>query len=427
MTIMTITVYAELASEVSKKLNRMAKKAAAYEIPFSYTVGEEHPHTVNVLALRDCQIGSSPTTVQEKVNSYVVAAVDIEVECDSFIKGNGWTVCAKVEHGENGNIVTSFGDCEIKPEWYTLPPKCDHCHTNRFRSVTYICKHDDGSIRQVGRKCLKDYTGINPAAAAMWAEVRDIVEQGMNCTRNERESGIHIPMYSVVNILAHACDVVNEFGYRKSDEPNSTRAAVTELVLSCKQPSADGMKKAVLVRDWLVNLNQIAHDEDAAISAAWEKANETNEDQDKRAAWNLERNRIGGAERNCIPLALSGYAKQSHIGRLSYMPLAYERYLEHKAREERRQEAGARSQHIGDVKQRITIEAETVSLLLSWDGDYGTTWLYKFVDSSGNIYIWYASHKCDMVDGAKIKATVKAHNERDGVKQTIVTRCKVLA
>ena len=38
-------------------------------------------------------------------------------------------------------------------------------------------------------------------------------------------------------------------------------------------------------------------------------------------------------ERNGSSLALSGYAKAKHFGRLAYMPLAYKRYLEHKARD----------------------------------------------------------------------------------------------
>ena len=41
-------------------------------------------------------------------------------------------------------------------------------------------------------------------------------------------------------------------------------------------------------------------DKDAAISAAWK------EDEDKRAYWKLERDRIGTLERNCITLAPGG-------------------------------------------------------------------------------------------------------------------------
>ena len=71
------------------------------------------------------------------------------------------------------------------------------------------------------------------------------------------------------------------------------------------------------------------------------------------------------------------------------------------------------------------VEVADMSLLTSWEGDWGYTYLYKIIDTAGNVLIWYAS-RC--IDAAKkIKATIKDHSERDGVKQTIVTRCSVVA
>lgn len=382
---MTFTVYAELAQEVSKKLDRLAKKADAYGIQFSYSTGEEHPQTVHVR-----EVDPVTQTVQT-VGTYTVAAVDFEVECDGLIRANGWTVRAKVEHGDKGNIVTAFGRYPVKPEWYMAPPHCDHCQTNRFRSVTFFVEHEDGSVRQVGRTCLKDYTGISPATAAMWAEVQDIADRGVDCTRDEWEEYRPTPMHEVLSILAHAADVVREFGYRKSDEQNSTRERVTIRVLSGEQPSEAGLAEAREVIDWLTAM-------------------------DPDAASNLER--------NCITLALSGYAKRSHIGMLAYMPVDHRRRIERQAQQEA---AVALSEYVGEVGQRITLKAATVALLASWDGYYGTTWLYKFVDERGNVFIWRSSRPFTAEDGATIRATVVDHNERDGVKQTIVNRCCVAA
>ena len=382
---MTFTVYAELAEEVSKKLDRLAKKADAYGIQFFYSTGEEHPQQVAVR-----EVDPVTQTVQT-VSTYTVAAVDFEVECDGLIRANGWTVRAKVEHGDKGNIVTAFGGCKAKPEWYTAPPHCDHCQTNRYRSVTFFVEHEDGSMRQVGRPCLKDYTGISPATAAMWAEVQDLVDCGMDCTRDEWEGRSVTPMYDVLGILAHAADVVREFGYRKSSEPGSTREKVTARVLGHEQPSELGLAEAHEVIEWLTTM-----DPDAASDL----------------------------EHNCITLALSGYAKLSHIGMLAYMPVGHRRRIERQAQQEA---AVARSEYVGEIGQRITLKAVTVALLSSWDGYYGTTWLYKFVDESGNVYIWFASRPCTAEDGATIRATVKEHSVRDGVKQTVVTRCCVAA
>ena len=382
---MTFTVYAEQAQEVSKKLDRLAKKADAYGIQFFYSTSEEHPQKVAVR-----EVDPVTQTVQT-VSTYTVAAVDFEVECDGLIRANGWTVRAKVEHGDKGNIVTAFGSHPVKPEWYTASPHCDHCQTNRYRSVTFFVEHEDGSVRQVGRTCLKDYTGISPATAAMWAEVQDLLLNGMDCTREQWEARCPAPLYEVLEILAHAADAVREFGYRKSAEPGSTRELVTARVLSGEQPSEAGLAEAREVVGWLSEM-----DPDEASDL----------------------------EHNCIALARLGYAKLSHIGMLAYMPVGHRRKIERQAQQEA---AVARSEYVGEVGQRITLKAATVALLSSWDGYYGTTWLYKFVDESGNVYIWFASRPCTAEDGATIRATVKEHSVRDGVKQTVVTRCCVAA
>ena len=59
--------------------------------------------------------------------------------------------------------------------------------------------------------------------------------------------------------------------------------------------------------------------------------------------------------------------------------------------------------------------------------DFGTTYLYKFADEAGNVFIWYASRPIELQERMTLKATIKAHNERNGVKQTVLTRCKVVA
>ncbi len=387
---MTFTVYAASAEEVKKRLDRIAVKAARYSVPFTYTVGEEHPATMNVYAI------DHVNSVQYVTEHHTVAAVDFNVDCEEFIKANGWTIRAKVEHGDKGNIVTALGSKPAEPVWFKAPAHCDHCKTNRFRKVTYFVEHESGEIRQVGRACLHDYTGISPATAAMWAEVRDLIGDGLDCSIGEWGGRAYEEMYPVPLILAHAYDVIQAYGYRKSDERGSTREEVKGRVLHQAKPSAEALEQAERINAWLIGLD-------------------------------LTDNSLYDLERNCNSLALSGYAKAKHFGYLAYMPVAYERYLERKAREEKRKAerlTETASEHVGAVGQRITFTAATAKLLTSWEGTYGTTYLYKFTDEQGNVFIWYASRGIETHDGMTLKATVKDHNERDGVKQTVVTRCK---
>lgn len=427
------TVYASRAEEVQKRLDRLAKKAAGFSIPFSYTVSDEHPETVRVRG-----VDRVNQTIQ-KLSTYTVAAVDFDVECNDLIKANGWTIRARVEHGQNGNIVMGFGDKPVDPRWYTAPANCDHCKTNRFRSVTFFCENEAGEIRQVGRTCLKDYTGISPATAAMWAEVKDLLDEDMDCTYGEWETLRGGRMYGLDAVLAHAFDAISEFGYRKSECAGSTRDEVTKRVLEEQEPTAAGMEKAAKIREWLVGLDRVVKQEDEDRGRAWEAGKAlaladgyTEEEFNNGESWqyvSYPTSEVSDLERNCIPLALSGFAAVKHFGRLAYMPLAYERYKERKAREAQREAeraaAAASSDFVGTVGQRITIPAATAKLVTSWDGYYGTTFLYRFTDEAGNVYVWKSSKCVEIKDGMTVKGSVKEHSEYKGVKQTVITRCAV--
>lgn len=132
-------------------------------------------------------------------------------------------------------------------------------------------------------------------------------------------------------------------------------------------------------------------------------------------------------ERNCSVFAKGEYVTAKQVGRLAYMPLAYEHYMERKVREEQRANMENTSAYVGEVGTRLTLDLTAAVLLASWYNDFGTTYLYKFVDEAGNVFIWYASRPIELQERMTLKATIKAHNERNGVKQTVLTRCKVVA
>ena len=84
------------------------------------------------------------------------------------------------------------------------------------------------------------------------------------------------------------------------------------------------------------------------------------------------------------------------------------------------QDAG--SQHIGTAGKR-----EVFTLTINWvkyfEGAFGATYIHGLKDAAGNVVI-YKGSKCLGEKGATltVKATVKEHGERDGVKQTIISR-----
>ena len=436
---MTITVYSHLAEDAKKRLDKIAKKAAKYSVPFSYTMSEEHPQRVDVYEF------DQANHEYFVADSFTVSAIDFEIECDQLIKSSGWTTKAMIEHGEEGNIVTTFGTFEAPAAWYNAPARCDHCKTNRARSVTFMVEHESGAMKQVGRACLKDYTGISPATALMFAEIKDL-----DCNSNGREfdpdfeGASGAKMFDVTEVIAFACDEIKKHGFRKSDMANATRDMVADCIKSREHASEESMKRAEEIVNWMLQLAKLDKERQAEINRlsdlAFEKEDPENpwsdfyvadeaaheeylkKSREYARAWDA----ISDLERNCFPIIKSGYAKERHFGRLAYLPVDYEKYLDRKAKAEARNAANAVSNYLGKVGERITIKVKEAMVITSWETVYGTTWLNKIVDESGNILIWKSSSLAQIKSGDTIKGTVKEHSEYDGTKQTVVARCKIL-
>jgi hypothetical protein len=84
------------------------------------------------------------------------------------------------------------------------------------------------------------------------------------------------------------------------------------------------------------------------------------------------------------------------------------------------------SNHVGLIKQRLVIpEAEVVGVKYI-PTDFGETTMYRFLDASGNVLVWFASNNTGLEMGRKyaLRGTVKKHDEYKGVRQTYLTRCR---
>lgn len=82
-------------------------------------------------------------------------------------------------------------------------------------------------------------------------------------------------------------------------------------------------------------------------------------------------------------------------------------------------EKAAKSNWIGTVGERRAFSL-TVRHVVTLDGIYGTSYLHIMEDIDGNVVIYKGTK---LYEGfVIIKATIKEHGERDGVKQTKIAR-----
>lgn len=375
--------------KVEKLIKRYQKKAAKYGATLNAEFGE--PYAKEVRIYGDDYVNNECYEIG--VQTFEV--FDLTIESDT-IKAGEYEVVACIEHLDGGNIVSLAN--EIKPEWTTMPARCEHCGGNHGQRKTFIVRHKDGTEKQVGRTCLKEYCGIDPQRIGLLNSLGDeldlLDEQNYNFVR----SGIPVA-YDIKDALTYAFDILTKQGYRKSEMPNSNKERLGEAmqhpyeVADKVKAEAEAMFKAVK-----------AMSKDEAFKADLV---------------------------NIKSLVDSGYCKASNFGFVAYAPVAYNKYIK-RCEELKQREADAAieresSEYVGEVGERLTIKTKTVKILTSWETQYGTTWLYKIVDEQNNVYVWFASSPFFEREAlvTEIKATVKDHNERDGVKQTVLTRCKV--
>jgi hypothetical protein len=93
-----------------------------------------------------------------------------------------------------------------------------------------------------------------------------------------------------------------------------------------------------------------------------------------------------------------------------------------------RKAADAGSRHVGTVGERrdwtLTLQGR-----FQYETDYGVTHGHVYRDADDNVVIYKGSTRLDgeRGDTVTLKATVKAHTDREGVKQTMLSRPKVAA
>lgn len=85
-----------------------------------------------------------------------------------------------------------------------------------------------------------------------------------------------------------------------------------------------------------------------------------------------------------------------------------------------------KSQHVGNVGEKISFDG-VVEFVKGFDGMYGITWIHVIKDLVGNVLVYKGTKRlADKGRQINLTAKVKSHGERDGVKQTIIERPKLV-
>lgn len=408
----TYLIREENMERLAKKLATIEKKCSKSKCSFHYEVTDT--------IFQDVKLEDGTT----------YTAKYFQVEVEGTAKYNGWRFVATLDHHDSGNVIRSFDHQLVIPKKYeTCGPTCEHCNTIRSRKDTYLVYNDDTKeFKQVGKSCLQEFThGLSAEDVALYCKYYEEMEGGFGYSGPSENRYI-----SVENILRYAFECYRHWGYSKSEssfeEENgylptgyrSTRSRVTDYyyINRCLQAERDRLR---------AEMDEVGFDKNSeyavnTTAAALEWIRNISKDEMDKSTY----------IRNLHIICSDDYTDWRSLGFLVSLTITYNRHIEKVAAYEKKQnaiEAEKRcSEYVGEVGQRVTINCKTFDCVSSWETRFGVTFLYKFTDANDNVYIWYAS-KCVDSDSSKavssITGTVKDHSEYNGLKQTVLTRCKV--
>lgn len=386
---MTYEIYEGNMERLSKKLNTIQNKCGKYGCEFHFE-----------------ELGESFREIKDESSGETRIARFVKVEVSGKAQIADWEFIATIEHGTPTNIIRSFRpEVAVPDRFYTADTYCDHCNTRRTRKDTYVIRNTEtGEFKQVGKSCLRDFTGgLSAEQVASYISWFDEVIKGEYV-----EPGFK-PYYYVDEVLLNAVESVRLYGYTKTETygyAESTRDIVIEQIRQfgnySKRIENDGF-----------NPLHSGNTEKAQAIMSWAKA--------LPDEFGYISNLKATMSKTCC--------EHRDIGIIVSAVASYNREMEYQSRKVAQMKQASKSQWVGNEGDRIELHNLQIRLLTSWETMYGYTYLYKFIDEHGNTFTWKTGKW--LGEGGEnqrisLKGTVKKHTEFNKELQTELTRCSVI-
>lgn len=416
---------AEIAERIGK-LNRRAKKLGVPQIVVN-NVGSE---TVKIISQEDGGYQTGYTF--EASETYVPKSFETIIGTRTYqhltVTGEtpklaGWAFLGTLQHlkdeetGENFTVLRSVPGETIPASYRQRPQWCDHCRVDRYRRDTYIVRNDAGETKQVGSSCIRDFLGgVSPEAILASMEIllsaEDLLsggEGGWGMGSDDMAIWRDNYLTTVAAIIRtrgwKSRKYVRDFGGESTADAALAYFSTSEKIRS-QQPKLD-------ITDADTTLAEEAIEWGRGLTGI-NRDGSTNDYE-----WNLRASLVGET------------LKARTEGLVASLIPAYLRHQERELKLQRKAK-DSKSEFIGTVGKREVFELTLVNEPMAHESDWGSYYISRFLNGQNEV-VWFGSklqrknaegYTVDVVAGetVKVKATVKRHEERNGVKQTIINR-----
>lgn len=332
----------------------------------------------------------------------------VEIQYPEVKLGN-WRVVGKIEEVEGGNL--TFAISRDASDVMTLNAmgnttiKCEHCKTSRYRKGSYLLRENDsGDYMQVGGNCIKDFTGIDPAAALFLARMSTIVTIAEADLDDFARSG-RINAVNTREYLADVSFITDNYGFVSAAKAREQGLSATyyEAIGLCRDLQNDKVKR-----------EKYLEQRERHLAKA-----------DSIRQWIAEKPGDSSFDHN-VKLLLKADAIAIEPKHLAFAAAAvpmYNRALEENA------PAHKASVHVGTPGQKM-VAMLFVDRILQIDSYYGTSNLVLMHDKEGNKLKWKTSACPDEIlnhglgCSMEVSFKVKEHDDYKGIAQTAITHLK---
>jgi hypothetical protein len=366
-------------ADTEKKIARLNKRLASKGFPLVAYKAE-----TEMRSLADVFNRPSGFDVQVEVVNF-----EFTSDFQTAIIESGYEVIGVIDHIEN--MVHCFAE-GVSLESFRHRKVCDHCGTKRNRAKTIIVRKGE-QLLQVGTTCLSDFVGVDVNAL-----VKGIEFHSEQLPAGDMEDYFHSNMpyrmtFPLAVVTPYILAAIHEYGFMPTSEEKSTRNLVTMCIKGKFHLAPTEEQEALVpsIIEWMMALKPSSD-------------------------FNL----------NVAQIAENGICSLQTLGLLC---AAVHIFLKNKAEVEAKAAQKGdelESNHVGSVGDKLNMRMIHL-YTATFETMYGLKSIYTFEDESGNCFVWSSSvgWKFEPAEKILVKATIKAHSEYRGKKQTEITRAKI--
>lgn len=330
----------------------------------------------------------------------------------------------KVDSGELLPFVTTVPGETVSTNGQARDPlACDHCKVRRDRLESFIVQHENGTERQVGRSCLKDFLGDDRMSPSGLASLLNTLASISTSVTEWHKGPRQFDSESLTLVMACTLATIRKYPFvtvkeaREREDKVATRVRVNDVMQAyISRPENEQDERAM---DMWRNNNRYADLECLPTEADFAKAAQY---RDELAV--IMDTKAEGEPNDYLTaltvLSQTGAVNRKALGIAVSAVSFVDRELGRNQDPVKALMLGAlkTSKFIGEPKKRMVMELTFVENRPTASGMTIAT----FVDGNGNLVKCFSHQLLNPGQKVSLKATVVRHDTYNGVNSTIVNR-----